>query len=82
MNGTSTVVIVDVYPDREKPLEVTCQARANTSKLTIDRVTFHSLTDAQYAAIVDAIQLYLMRKRERERDQRAAAAKPNEGEPT
>ncbi len=76
MNGTSTTMIVEVFPDREKPLEVTCQARANSSKLTIDRVSFHALTDEQYQGIVDAIELYLMRKRERDRKPPAAAAAP------
>lgn len=57
---------VDVYcTDTE--LEVRCMAGTKSNKLEIDRVTFHGLSDDQYRAIVRAIEVYLQRKKLRER---------------
>lgn len=64
-------VVIDVFPSPGE-LEVTCQAKANKSKLKIAQVTFHALTDAQYQQIVDAIELYRMRKNLRERERAKA----------
>lgn len=72
MSAASTV-IVDVIPGAGE-LDVRCQAKAGSSKLQIDRVTFHALTDKQYRTIVTAIELYLSRKNLRERQAQASAA--------
>jgi hypothetical protein len=62
-------ILIDVFGGSD--LEVKCVAKG--AKLQLDRVTFHGVTDKQFQAIVDAIEMYLIRKRQRDLAARTAA---------
>ncbi len=74
-------IAVDLYPVPDQPLEVRCVEKAGTNKLMIDRVTFHALSDADYDAIIDAIEDFRFRKKKRERNRLRAIVAANPGAP-
>lgn len=67
MSGTATVAVDIAVGDT---LDVKCHA--NGQKFVLDRVTLHGVTDEQFQSIVDAIELYLMRQRQRRLKERDA----------
>lgn len=76
------MITIDVYPNEgpQPAFEVRAIAKAGSTKLLIEGafhcVTFHGLTDDQYQQIADAVELYLIRKNQRERKDRQKAETP------